>query len=264
MNYRKIILLGFLPLLLAGKAWAILPNEIAAGNAMLKKSFEIQQAFIERVISSGNIWHMKYTMTVLAMNPQKNAYETVNTEGEMLAGKKLRINKTKQTEAYEDDKDVFTVWKSRKMVMRTPGNAKRLEENEVYQSIVRDSFLLHYRMVSAVRCGGADTGCMKYVLLPNANFTSPYSQLTMYCNTAKASIYRIDMEVNSQHSRHIKSYSMMIKELGQMKANPDWMPIRNLFLDAAGKLKAPYIGYTYQEYKKENKKESKKINKHIK
>jgi hypothetical protein len=218
------------------------------GKSKLDEVFKSERDFATRVLDKGGCWYLNYTLFTVALNDQTGLYETVQTDGELIATKDARCVKTNLVESYMDSYDVFTVMKDQQVVLRTPSSKAALRSGDnPYFRILKDTFFRKYQLVSSTEVNDLNTRLLRYDYKLRDGRKAPYSLISLFIDPKAGMFRKMFMQINSSYTRQAKSYTLIVNARKEKAADPTWHNMKQKFLSSDGRLKAPYNTYRYKD-----------------
>lgn len=124
------------------------------------------------------------------------------------------------------------------------------DQYQNYLGLLRDSTLKMFDLKSCTSVRDQGRNLMRYQFEPRDARKAPYLKLVFFTDPATMALKKMDVEINPQFSRVIKSYTLVIEERSIKVADGKWNNLRSMFLNNNGELKSPYSNYTYRDLKK--------------
>lgn len=223
-------------------------GSMSACAGKLQKMYNIEQSYIKELLEADKTWYLKYKMTTTISNPYLNGKtETVSTVGEIWARKNMRYVNTNELEMYVDDRDIFTINKSKHSIMRTRSSREILNSaGRVFKDVLSDSLKNLYKLASCqqiVEAGGEKI--IKYDLIPIDKKKALVTLVTYYFVEETNILKKVYIENNPTLTTGVKDYWFEVLERGEKQMDNQMYPVRNKLLTTNGHLKPQYTHYRY-------------------
>jgi len=190
------------------------------------------------------------------LNTAKKKYETVTTNGELVASKHMRYVKTDLIEVYMDQEDVFTVNSSNKSILHTASTLSlSRSDKDIYGVFVKDSVFKNYKLTSCAEyIFSTGDSALKYDLIPVNNDKSKCLKMSIYVDPAKSTLKKIEMQLNPKYSKQVQSCTVIFYKDEETMLDKSWSHVRDKIINSDGRLLMKYKDYTYQDLKNKKSK----------